>query len=252
MKKLVLVAALVAALFSAAFAQDINSAPPVTAHLNVLQSVPQRPVVKGQSLPPWPFCKKSCLYYAGDFDSTDSNADGLLNANDTGLVYEGATWVGVKPPNTVTVTGVTFNEFFSIGFVGTNPAPFQTQVGITEGNAGTTVCKTTGNATLKVYGESYNGFTQYGFTVKKLAKACQVQAGSKGATYVNLQPQSANGYAYTANVEDAKPKGHYGWKNDLNDCYFDSATFGLNYVTCDSQGIGSNGFSEFSIALTGK
>ena len=67
----------------------------------------------------------------------------------------------------------------------------------------------------------------------------------------NLLPTFSNGYGYVVNAQDAKPKNHKGWKNDLNDCFFNGAAFGATYVTCDSQGIGSTGFSELSIALTG-
>ncbi len=249
MKKMIFVAALAAALFSVAMAQDTKFMPPATANLNVLRTAPQGPSVKQLILPPWPFCKTSCLYYAGDFDSTDSSANGLFNANDSAAGLNGATWVGVKPPKAATVTGATFNEFFTSGFSGTNPAPFQTQVGITAGNAGKTVCNTSGNATLKVYGESDFGLVQYSFTVAKLKKSCKISAPTKKypSTYVNLQPQSSNGYGYTVNVEDAKPKGHHGWKNDLDDCYFNGAAFGATWVSCSTQGT----FDELSIALTG-
>jgi hypothetical protein len=202
-----------------------------------------------------PFCPpKTCLYYAGDFDSNDSNADGLYNANDTGANLEGQTWVGVKPPKAATVTGVTFNQFFTAGFVGTNPTPFQTQIGITIGNPGTIVCNTTGNATLKQYGESDFGYVQYSYTVKKLVKACTIAKPTKQcpSTYVNLLPTSNSGYGYLVNVEDAKPKNHRGWKNDLDDCFFNTQVLDIIWVPCNSQGIGTNGFSELSIALTGK
>jgi len=72
------------------------------------------------------------------------------------------------------------------------------------------------------------------------------------STYVNLLPTSANGDGYVVNVEDAKPRNHRGWKNDLNDCYFYGLNGDVYYATCNSLGIGSNGFSELSIALTGK
>ncbi len=66
-----------------------------------------------------PFCPpRTSLFYAGDFDTTDSNANGLYNSNHAG-VY-GATWVGVKPPKAATVTGATFNQLFTSGFTGTN------------------------------------------------------------------------------------------------------------------------------------
>jgi hypothetical protein len=240
-------------LLSFAAAQDNRVTPPLTARGNA-QAVstqsstePITPSASGSL----PFCPpKTCLYYAGDFDSTDSNANGLYNADDSGGGLIGEAWVGVKPPKAVIVTGATFNELFSSGFVGTNPTPFQTQVGITQGNAGKLVCNTTGNATLKQYGESDFGYVQYSYTVKKLAQACKIAKPSEKypSTYVNLLPVSRNGYGYVANVEDAKPKNHRGWKNDLDDCYFYGQLSGVNWVTCNSQG----SFDELSIALTGK
>jgi len=250
-KKMICVAAFVAALFTLAAAQDVQVAPSVTA----IQHVSSGEVKSAPSVrtPGVPFCKTGCLYYAGDFDSADSDANGLFNANDTGGGLDGQVWVGVKPTASSTVKGVTFNEFFTAAGVGTNPTPFQTQTGITVGNAGKTVCNTSGNATEAVYGESDFGLIQYSYTVKKLKKACKIAKPTKKvpSTYVNLLPTFSNGYGYVVNAQDAKPKNHKGWKNDLNDCFFNGAAFGATYVTCDSQGIGSTGFSELSIALTG-
>jgi opacity protein-like surface antigen len=253
-KKLILVAAFIVALFSLAVAQDTKSMPPVTA-IQVVRGDTVQHSNPTTIQPPWPiFChtKATCLYYAGDFDSTASDANGLFNANDTGGGLEGQTWVGVKPTANATVTGVTFNEFFVSAGVGTNPTPFQTQTNITLGNAGQTVCNTSGNATEAVYGEGDFGLTQYSYTVKKLKKSCMIPKASKTTTtYVNLVPTFSNSYGYTVNVQDPKPKKHIGWKNDLNDCFFNGAAFGATYVTCNSQGIGSTGFTELSIALTG-
>jgi opacity protein-like surface antigen len=252
-KRMICVAAFVAALFTMASAQDVQVAPSVTAIQHVssgdVKSVPSvRPPARV------PFCpKKTCLYYAGDFDSTDSNANGLFNANDTGAGLEGQTWIGVKPKLAATVHGVTFNEFFTAPGVGTNPTPFQTQTGITLGVAGKTVCNTSGTATEAVYGESDFGLIQYSYTVKKLKKACKIPKPTKKvpSTYVNLVPTFSGGYGYVVNAEDAKPANHKGWANDQNDCYFNGAPFGQTYNTCNSQGIGTNGFSVLSIALTG-
>ncbi len=189
------------------------------------------------------------MYYAGDFDSANSNANGLANGlyRDAGL--ESWVWVGVKPPKAVIVTGITFNQFFTSEFVGTNPTPFQTMTNIVPGAGGTVVCNTTGNATLKQYGESDFGLVQYSYTVKKLAKACVIAKPSKKtpSTYVNLLPTSFTGYGYAVNVEDAQPKNHRGWKNDLDDCYLNIPD-GIGWASCDSQGT----FDEISIALTGK
>jgi hypothetical protein len=251
-KKMIYVAAFVVALFSLAVAQDTKVMPPVTAIQLVHSGAVQH--ATPSILPPWPhFCKKGpCLYYAGDFDSTTSDANGLFNSNDTGGGLDGQTWVGVKPTKDATVTGVTFNEFFVEAGVGTNPTPFQTQTNIVEGSGGKLVCNTSGTATEAVYGEGDFGLTQYAYTVNKLKKACKIpKKSTKTTTYVNLLPTFSDNYGYTVNVQDPKPKKHSGWPNDLNDCFFNGSAFGATYVTCNSQGIGSTGFTELSIALTG-
>jgi hypothetical protein len=254
MNRILFALTLIATLASLAAAQDSRVPPPLTARENPQTDSAQpstEPVMNHAASSSLPFCPpKTCLYYAGDFDSTDSNADGLFNGNDTGISLEAWVWVGVKPPKAVTVTGVTFNQFFTAGFAGTNPTPFQTMINIVQGHSGKLVCNTTGTATLKQYGESDFGLVQYSYTVKKLAKACMIAKPSKKApsTYVNVLPTSSNGYGYVANVEDANPRNHRGWKNDLDDCYYFVAGFGVEWVTCNSQGP----FDELSIALTGR
>ncbi len=252
MSKTLFTLTLIASLGLLAAAQDSRVSPPLTARDNtqVMSAQPgtQSVMKMGSSFPP--FCHpKVCLYYAGDFDSKNPNSNGLFNANNPGQDMDGQVWVGVKPPRTATVTGGTFNEFFSSSeYSGTNPTPFQTQINIVEGAGGTVVCNTSGTATMQLYGDAEFGLAQYSYTIKKLKKTCKIQAGSKGATYVNLLPTSNNGFGFLVNVEDAKPRYHRGWKNDLDDCYFNSSSFGYSYSTCISQGT----FDEFSIALTGK
>jgi hypothetical protein len=192
-----------------------------------------------------PFCPPgSCLYYAGDYDSSNSNADSLYNANDTGDGLEAQVWVGVRPDRDVTVTGATFVEMLAGDYVATNPTPFSVQVGIKPGQVGTTVCNTSGNATFAIYGG--NQPSTYNYTIKKLAKPCKLKKGE--VYYVNLLPTAADGYGFLVNAADKKPPNHYGWKNDLNDCYINGSGFGLDYAPCDTQGP----FPALSIALTGR
>jgi hypothetical protein len=247
--------ALIATLVPLATAQDSSVPPPVTMRQNA-QAAPTQPgtelaVRKDSSYEP-PFCPpKTCLYYAGDYDSNDSNANGLLNADYDSGKNEGQVFVGVKPPRAATVTGVTFNEFFTSGFTGTNPTPFQTQIGIVQGSGGTVVCNTTGNATMRQYGESDFGLVQYSYTVKKLKQRCKVQAGNKGATYVNLLPVSRDGYGFVTDVEDEKPENHRGWKNDIDDSYFQGSEYPYEPTWGSSGACSGNGCDLFSIALTG-
>jgi hypothetical protein len=250
MAKTLLAFAFVAALAISAVTQD-GKTPPVTMrqNLQILTTRPGTDQVMKRSFYEPPFCPaRTCLYYAGDWDSTNSDSNGLFNSNDQGGGLDGQVWVGVKPDHDVTVTGATFVQFFGQAGVGTNPTPFVVQLGTKLGQAGKTICSTSGNATESVYGDSQ--FVMYSYTVKKFSKSCQLK---KGRTYyVNLLPTFDDNYGYVANVEDAKPMNHHGWKNDLNHCFFNGAAFGDNYVSCNSQGIGIRGFTEMEIALTGK
>jgi len=242
--------ALIAVLAPLALTQDSRTPPPVTLRRNaqILRTRPDAERVMKRSLYEPPFCPpRTCLYYAGDWDSTNSAANGLFNSNDEGASLEGQVWVGVKPNRDVTVTGATFVQFFEAAGVGVNPTPFVVQVGTKLGQAGKTICNTSGNATEAVYGRSQ--FVMNSYTIKKLSKPCKLKKDK--TYYVNLLPTFEDKYGYLANVEDAKPQNHHGWKNDLNHCFFNGAAFGDNYVTCNSQGIGQHGFSELEIALTG-
>lgn len=140
------------------------------------------------------------------------------------------------------------NQFFTSGFVGTNPTPFQATLGIVNGSeGGTAVCNTSGNAIMVPYGESDFGYVQYSYTVKKLAQPCKIPKPTKKypSTYIDVIPTGA-GYGYVANTKP-NPESHRGWKNDLNDCFVILWAAGP-YVPCNTQG----DFPELSIALTGQ
>lgn len=236
---------LVLALASFAAAQDSRTPPTATLRANA-KAISSRPAMAPGRSPFYPpFCPQStCLYYAGDYDSNFSGDNGLFNSDDTGFDEEGQAWVGVRPNRAVTLTGATFVEELSTGYAGTNPIAFVVQEGITSGQPGKTVCSTHGNSTITIYGGSQE-LPNYAYTIKKLAKSCRLEKNQ--VYYVNLLPASGNGFGYLVNLPPS-PQNHHGWKNDLNDCYFNSSTFDADYVTCDSQGA----FSELSIALTGK
>jgi hypothetical protein len=252
MTKTLFTLTLVATLAPCAATQDSRTPPPPTMRDNaqiVSTLTGREPMTRKRSSYEPAFCPpKTCLYYAGDYDSTTSDSNALFNADDTGGGLEGQVWVGVKPDRDVTVTGATFVEFLVEFGVGTNPTPFAVQVGTKLGQAGRTVCSTSGNATAKLY-QDYQDDMNWAYTIKKLSKPCKLKKGK--TYYVNLLPTFDDNYGYLANVEDAKPKNHRGWKNDLNHCFFNGAAFGSDYVTCNSLGSGQYGFSELEIALTG-
>jgi hypothetical protein len=253
MTKTLFTLTLIATLAPCAATQDSRTPPPPTMRDKtsiVAAQTGKEPVMRKHSVYEPPFCPpRTCLYYAGDFSSTDSDSNGLFNINDEGASIEGQVWVGVKPDQDVSVTGATFVQVFVAGGVGTNPTPFVVQLGTKLGQAGKTICSTSGTATESVYigNESFN---MYAYTIKKLSKSCELKKGK--TYYVNLLPTFEDNYGYLLNVEDTKPQNHHGWKNDLNHCYFNSEYYGSDYVTCNSLGIGIRGFTAMEIALTGK
>src|SRR5277367_5174189 len=180
MTKTLFTLTLVATLAPCAATQDSRTPPPVTMRANgqaVSTHLGKEPATTKHLSYEARFCPpKTCLYYAGDFNSTDSDANALFNADDTGAGLEGQVWVGVKPDRDVTVTGATFVEFLVEFGVGTNPTPFAVQVGIKLGQAGRTVCSTSGNATAKLY-QDYQDDMTWAYTIKKLSKPCKLKKG---------------------------------------------------------------------------
>jgi hypothetical protein len=98
------------------------------------------------------FCPpKTCLYYAGDNDTNSNNNNGVFDFDNPGIgVSDAEVWVGVKPTKNAIVTGTSGNYFTNTTTIGINPTPFAVQTGITSGQGGKTVCKTTGNAVVRV------------------------------------------------------------------------------------------------------
>jgi len=200
-----------------------------------------------------PFCPpKTCLYYAGDFDSANSAANYVYNATDA-LVGLGQAWLAVKPTRDVTVTGVTFQEIFAVSMVGINPAPFQVYKGMTTGYQGTQVCNSKGHATMQPHGESFLGLLQYSFTIERLKPACELKKGI--VYYLNLLPTySDNSEAFLLDVEDHPAPNHRGWPNVWDDSYYFGLLGDIDYFpTWGNNGVcASVGCDLFSFALTGR
>jgi hypothetical protein len=105
MGKILFALAFIAMLAWLAAAQDSRVTPPLTARENTqaASAQPNGKQMSSSSSSKPPFCPpKTCLYYAGDFDSGWSGADGSLNGNFDGGSVFAQTQVGIKPPRAVT------------------------------------------------------------------------------------------------------------------------------------------------------
>jgi hypothetical protein len=138
--------------------------------------------------------------------------------------------------------------------IGINPTPFAVQTGITSGQGGKTICKTSGNAVLNEYGCVDFGICE-NYWIKKLGKSCKPKKGK--VYFITMQPQYNDGSTtgYLAD-DDGVHANKRGWPEIKNKSYFNCSFFGADYQPTWGKngacsGIGCAGFS-ISLSLTGK
>ncbi len=249
-----------AALTTLAGAQDTRTLPSVSiAGTGLVHSAAGSTSQNQRRVPPsthyYSFCpKRTCLYYAGDFDTNSRNFNALTDYDNPGNgITDVEVWVGIKPTTDVTITGASGNYLTNNAQVGINPTPFLVRTGVSAGNGGKLVCTSGGDAALSFW-QIQGDFYAVNYYIAKLTKPCHLKAGKK--YYVDLTPQynDSSTFGYLMDEEDHPPLNHVGWHNDLDDSYFNSTTYGAVYEpTWGSSGACSGfGCDEFSIALTGK
>ena len=129
-----------------------------------------------QTSAPPPYCKP-CLFYAGDFDSNASDANGLANEVDL-IVSTGAavyTPFVVPKGKTWTVTGLFTNNFLFALTIDPQVTPYEIRKGIPKagGSGGKLVCHGTRPATLVDTGTCFPTYA----TIVKNIKGCRLPAG---------------------------------------------------------------------------
>jgi hypothetical protein len=200
------------------------------------------------------FCPAgSCLYYAGDNDTTNPNANGLFDFENPGIgISDAEVWVGVTPTASSTITGTSGNYYTSATAIGVNPTPFAVQTGITSGQGGQVVCTANGNAVVQAYGTGDFGLNSENYYVQQLSASCPV---TEGVTYwVNFIPQyNDSGTIGYLEDDDGGHANAQGWPENVDCSYFNSASFGYAYEPAwgSSGACGGIGCDGFSISLTG-
>jgi hypothetical protein len=201
------------------------------------------------------YCKP-CLFYGGDFDPSNVNANGLWNGVSVVsgevlvpfTVGRGETWL---------VTGLFTNNLSNVSVIDPQKANWSISKGVTTGSGGYTIASGTARATYTPTGRSGFGYTEYTVLVHT-PTVIVLRPGTYWLTVVPLCTNSADSLCggalyYESNTEDSPPLDHYGLlePNDLS--YFNSADFGDTYAPTwgPSGACGGVGCDRFSAGVLG-
>lgn len=213
-----------------------------------------------------------CVWYSGDFDGSNPNADGLFNANASFYPAEGQIWVpmvvgsdGNPLHGHVRINSVTFNEQYNDSLACGFPcdytgSTYDLRLKVGSGEAGTV--KSSGTCpqspTPVATGNSLDRRAEYSFTCLSSTKANSyfllVPVGS--LFFINVTPTfDSGGYAYLSDVEDVPSPNQAGWSDDFYNSFFDGAFFGFSFsptaTTAPGSPCGGIGCDMFSVAVGG-
>lgn len=143
---------------------------------------------KGGTPQPPSLCSP-CLFYGGDLNPTDANADGFTDENTLLIVGGSQTYGAVSIPAgpNANVTGIVFNILATAAF---DPftGDYDVRQGVSEGSGGTDVASGSG-AALSVVA---TGRVAFGLTEYTIAVSFTTLNLAPGEYWFNLQPQCTN------------------------------------------------------------
>ena len=249
MKKMIFVVALIAALATLAAAQNASIGESVV-------SRGKAPVMSSSfhsvQPPKAPSYCKPCLWYSGDFDPNNPNANGLANEADL-LVADSHIYAAWKVATTTTmVSGLFVNSLDTAGAGIDNPTPYDIRKGSSDGNCGKSVKHGKGKSTDSPTGRQGFGINEYTHRVKFKASPLK-----KGTYIQNVTPQCINNsvcpnarFFESTEDDDPSPLNHVGTKNLLHKAIWNSTTFGINCANPeDTFGVGF--MQQFSAGVLG-
>jgi hypothetical protein len=205
---------------------------------------------------PPPYCSP-CLFYGGDFDATNPNANAL--ENDLVLTFDLIPRI-ISIPFVVpsgrrwTVGGLFVNEISLQNFIDPAAATYSISTGVSLGNAGTVIATGTAHATYSPTGRTWSGMSEY--TVQVKTKAIVLQPGTYWLSVVprctnQNDAQCKQAEYFASDVEDNPPPNHRG-SEPGNDSFFTSPEGGLFFVpTAGENGFCSLGCNRFSAGVLG-
>jgi hypothetical protein len=186
-------------------------------------------------------CPSGCLFYGGDFDANNPNANGLGNESDAivgGNPYGDATYQNFVNNQTWNITGLFTNNLSSIV---PTAGYWELHEGVSEGNFGTLIASGTGVMTNTPTGRSGFGFTEYTDLVTGINVT--LPAGMYWEAVVPVCT-TCEGRSFNSNsLEGLNAVGMQ--VSDRQ--FFNSGFFGANWVNANNEGI----FPTFSSGVLG-
>ena len=178
------------------------------------------------------------LYYGGDFDPTNPNANGLANEVDVLVsganVYDNFTVSG----SSWNVTGLYSNDLMSLT-IGDTSANWEIRTGVSEGNGGSVVASGSATPTITPTGRSAFGYTEY------MVQVAVSLTLAPGTYWLDVQPVAPNdaGRSFNSNTFGLNAVGMH----TVDDDFFNSAFFGANFTNANNEGV----FGTFSDGVIG-
>jgi hypothetical protein len=182
------------------------------------------------------------LFYGGDFDPNNPNANALANENDAivgGTPYGAATYQNFVEPNPEPwrVTGLFTNNLSQLA---PTAGYWEIRQGVLEGNGGTLLASGTGAITHTPTGRSGFGYTEY-----KDEVALNPQPLPPGEYWFAVVPvcTTCAGRSFNSNTF-----GLNSVATQVSDQqFFNSSFFGANFTNADNEGV----FPTFSSGVEG-
>jgi hypothetical protein len=185
-------------------------------------------------------CPNNCLFYGGDFDENNPNANGLANENDAivgGNPYGAATYQNFTNSQTWNVTNM-----FTDNLSGLNPSNgyWEIRTGVSEGNGGTLIASGTAPLTHTLTGRIDFGFAEYRDEVDGLSLTL-----TPGTYWMAVVPQDLNNAnrSFNTNTFGLNAVG----TQTSNQQFWNSAFFGANFTNANNEGV----FQTFSSGVIG-
>jgi hypothetical protein len=164
------------------------------------------------------------LFYGGDFDANNPNAEGIANCvGTTGFGGPVQTYQNFVIPSgqTWTITGLFSNNLQNDVF---SSAVWEIRSGLSAGNGGALIASGSSAVTQTATGRSLLGFTEFNTTVTGLS-----QVLGAGTYWFNVAPVINNGnLSYNSNTFGLNSVG-----TSITDQQFVNSGFGFNFINAN-------------------